>query len=110
MLPKKCRLTTRNFSRVYRRSRKFKRGHFLFLIAKEKFEPKFGVVVGKKVSKLAVQRNRLRRQLYEQVRLFLQPQIKGQTIICLYNGSKILQNAAEFNVALQDLIKFLEKK
>lgn len=109
MLPKKFRLTTRNFSRVYHKSSKFKRGDFLFLVGNEKIIPHFGVVVGKKVSKLAVIRNRLRRQLYEQIRLFLLPKITDKSVICLYNGKEILQNTNAFHEAIKDLLQFLKK-
>jgi ribonuclease P protein component len=79
----------------------------LFLVGPEKYRPKCAVVVGKKKIKRAVDRNRIRRQLYEMIRQFLLPHLKDKSVICLYNSTEMLQNSREFHTALQVLLRQL---
>ncbi len=110
MLAKKSRLTTQQFSMAFKNAKRFRVGDFTFLIANRKFpNPKFAIVVGKKISKIAVVRNRLRRQLYELVQKHLMSEIADRNVICLYNGPEILENSTDFSDAAKLLMKFLNK-
>jgi ribonuclease P protein component len=64
MLPKKERFTRKEFDACYR-SRDRRSGKLMRLTLIDSTHPKASVVVSKKVSKSAVKRNHLRRQLYE---------------------------------------------
>ena len=64
----------------------------------------FSVVVGKKYSKKAVTRNKLRRQIYEIIRKRVQPYIKGKNIICMYNGDK---NPQESKILQKDFFQLV---
>ncbi len=109
MLAKKLRLTTSQFSATFKNAKKFRTGSFTFLIANRKFpNAKFAVVVGKKISKIAVVRNRLRRQIYAKIQERLLDTVINRNVICLYNGPKILENATDFEKASKDLLKFLK--
>jgi ribonuclease P protein component len=107
MIAKKNRFTTKLFDRLFRRSKKMHVGNFLFLVSDARGEARFSVVVGKKTSKLAVDRNRLRRQLYEIIREKMVPAKLNKNVILLYKGSKILENPAEFKHACTKLISLL---
>ena len=63
MLPKKKRLTTEAFNRFFSLGKRFHSEHLQLIYTPS---PEFhgSIVVGKKVFKTAVKRNRLRRQLY----------------------------------------------
>ncbi len=107
MIAKKNRFTTKLFDRLFRRSKKIRVGNFLFLVSETKGDAKFAVVVGKKTSKLAVERNRIRRQLYEIIRQELMSAKLNKNVIFLYKGAKILENPAEFKHACKKLISLL---
>jgi ribonuclease P protein component len=67
MLPKKQKLNRANFGKVLQKSKKIEGENFSF---RARFEEKseksrYSVVVSAKVSKKAVDRNRLKRQVYE---------------------------------------------
>ncbi|MCF7906228.1 ribonuclease P protein component [Candidatus Gracilibacteria bacterium] len=107
MIKKIFRFTSALFEKNFRRSRRFRSGNFVFLISNTNNTPRFAVVAGKRISRSAVKRNRLRRQLYALVRKNLVPYITSQNIICLYNGPEILHNTAEFEKACHELLRFL---
>jgi ribonuclease P protein component len=110
MIAKKNRFTTKIFDRLFRRSKKIRVGNFLFLVSEARGDARFSVVVGKKTSKLAVDRNRIRRQLYEIIREELVPAGLHKNIILLYKGAKVLENPAEFRTACKQLISLLSCK
>jgi len=93
VIAKKFRFTTKIFEKNFRSSRRYSCGDFDFLIAPEKQTQKFAVVVSKKITKSAVKRNRIRRQLYEKIRTIFLPKIAGRNIICLYRGGEILNTS-----------------
>lgn len=66
MLPKKNRITKKtDFDAVFKNGRGDKEGFFLLkCISSVCPESRFGLIVSKKISKKAVVRNRIRRQLY----------------------------------------------
>jgi len=107
MIAKKNRFTTKIFDRLFRRSKKMRVGNFLFLLSDARGEARFSVVVGKKTSKLAVDRNRIRRQLYEIIREEIIPVGLNKNVILLYKGAKVLENPAEFRSACKKLISLL---
>ena len=72
--------------------------------------PRFAVVVGKKISKSAVVRNRLRRQLYEVFRKKFLSKITDKNVICLYNGPEKLENLVQFERACKTLFSILHQK
>ncbi len=87
MLPKKNRLSTRQFERSFKRSNRIKIGNYAFLISAGQAQTRCAVVVGKKISKSAVKRNRIRRQLYALIQKTILPSNPQKNIICLYHGS-----------------------
>lgn len=65
MLPKANRLSSeRDFKRVYQKGQKFS-GSFFYgkLLANHAGNPRFGIVISAKVSKSAVVRNKIKRQI-----------------------------------------------
>ena len=110
MLAKKSRLTTNQFSLTFKNANRFRGGNFTFLVSRKNYpQARFAVVVGKKVSKLAVVRNRLRRQIYAQMQDLLVSEINDRNIICLYNGPEMLENATDFKDAAKFLISKLKQ-
>jgi len=107
MLARINRFTTRLFDRLFRRSKRFRAGPCTFLLSPAKGSPKCSVVVGKKISKKAVVRNRLRRQAYEVLRIKWLPTHPDQNLICLYSPREIPENAKVFENSLQQLIDSL---
>jgi len=107
MISKILRFTSFLFEKSFRRSRRFRSGSFTFLISESRNTPHFSVVAGKKISRSAVKRNKIRRQLYTSIRENLAPYIQSQNIICLYNGPEILHNTTEFKKACKELLLFL---
>lgn len=105
MIPKKNRFTTKQFEKTFKKSFRIFCGNFLFLVSDNRFGNKCSVVVGKKVSKLAVKRNRIRRKVYEMVRTDLLPNISKKNIICLYQGADVLEDRESFLKATETLIK-----
>lgn len=96
MLPKERRFTTELFDRCFKKSKKVNVGPLLFLVSESRRPwSRFSVVVGKKYSKLAVKRNRLRRQMYEIMRRTLLLKTEGKNVICLYKGDKNEQNSGD---------------
>jgi ribonuclease P protein component len=102
MLPKSIRFTSLLFDRVFRKAKRVSFGSYLFLVSDSRL-PHFSVVVGKKISKKAVVRNRLRRQLYEIIRQEISFSLTNKNIILLYNGGEILDNPTEFRHVCQRL-------
>lgn len=86
MLAKTYRFTTAFFDQIFKRSKRFKAFPFLFLYSPAKGSARFAVSVGKKHMKNAVDRNRLRRQLYAKCEEHLVPLDLGFHVICLYNS------------------------
>jgi len=76
------------------------------LISPSRGAAKFAVVVGKKVSKKAVVRNRLRRQVFEIFRTELLGKILDKNVIFLYRGAEILDTKLreKFIAACQKLL------
>lgn len=77
MLPAKNRLKKqKDFEKVFKEGKGYKEGFLYFKIVNNGLETsRFGFIVGKKFSKKAVERNKIKRQLREIVRINL-PRIK----------------------------------
>lgn len=111
MIPIKSRFSTKLFDKCFRRARKINVGPFIFLITDTRNTAShYSVVVGKKYSKHAVKRNRLRRQIYEIIRITFIPKFKGGNIICLYKGNKNEQNHADLKKYFFQLLRNLSGK
>jgi ribonuclease P protein component len=109
MIAKLHRFTTAIFDRVFRKSKRIHINGFTFSVSpiwKGK-NPRFAVVVGKKVSKKAVERNRLRRQLYEIVRQNLVGKIVDKNVIFIYKGAVKFTAQDKFTKACQELVQKL---
>ena len=108
MLPKHQRLTTSTFERVFKRGRRVRVNEFLFIIAPAPVT-RMAAVVSKKVVKSAPKRNRIRRQIYAQMREHLLPVMPGKQVICLYNGAESMQNPAAFSDVARILLQKLNR-
>jgi len=75
MLPKKNRLTKKEFTRVFQKGRTFASGDFVVKYGSyQRRSVRFAFSVGLKISKRATVRNALRRQLYQCVGGLVSPQ------------------------------------
>ncbi len=110
MLPQKHRFTSKNFEFLRRKMKSFRSKNFLFLYGPDRKKSHFAAVVSKKTDKRAVQRNRLRRQLYEQFRINLLPTVTNLNLICLYKGDQIPENPAEIQNAVEEFKQFYVRK
>lgn len=83
MLPKENRLKKkRDFDVVFRKGRGFKNGFLFLKIAENKLGiSRFGFIIGKKLSKQATIRNRVRRRIAELVRLKLKKLKPGIDVV-----------------------------
>jgi len=110
MIAKIHRFTTALFDRVFRKSKRIHINGFTFSVSPvwKGRNPRFAVVVGKKVSKKAVERNRLRRQLYEIFRGNLVGKIMDKNVIFIYKGSVKFTAQAKLINACQQLTKKLK--
>lgn len=105
MLPKKKRLTQETFSRFFASGKRFHGAYIQLIVAPS---PTFhgSVVVGKKVYAHAVDRNRLRRQLYAVLSLYH----KKNFLPCVYIVSVKPQSKETSAIILKnELITLLEK-
>ena len=102
MLPKKKRLTTEAFNRFFSSGRRHHTTHLQVIYS---LHPNFhgSVVVGKKVFKSAVKRNRLRRQLYST--LYRSEKPSGVFIIIVKPASKEVQ----VSLLNEEMVELLEK-
>lgn len=113
MLPKKHRLTKKkDFGRVFKQGKHYQQDFISLKINKNNLEfSRFGFIVGLKISKKAVVRNKIRRRLSEIIRLkfkqissgfdiviLTQPEIIGksyqeteESLVVLFRKSKLLK-------------------
>lgn len=106
MLPKNKRLSIKNFEMTFRRGKRVYAGGFLYVVRPSRDVSRFAVVVGKKTTPSAVQRNRIRRQLYEIIRRGFSELSRPHNVILLYKGPEIFKNAEDFKKSLS----FLKQK
>lgn len=103
MLARKFRFTTRLFDRVFRRSKKVRIDGWTFLVSPARGIPKFSVVVRKKNVKKAVDRNKIRRQIYPIFAEKLRDKVDNN-VIFLYNGGTEFAQHDAFSSACEKLI------
>ncbi len=110
MIAKIYRFTTTLFDRVFRKSKRIYVDGYSFSVSPTRRGqiPKFAVVVGKKTSKLAIVRNRLRRQLYEIIRGNLVGKIVDKNVIFIYKGADKFTEQEKFTKACQQLVQKLK--
>lgn len=96
---------------LFRRTKRWKQGDYTFLFTPVKRgNPRYAVVVGKKNFKHAVDRNRIRRQIYAQMQEVLAPVQQDFHVICLYNTTKPLQDTSDLQNVLKAFDTFLKTK
>ncbi len=103
MLARKFRFTTRLFNRVFRRSKRIRIDGWTFLVSPARGVPRFSVVAGKKISKLAVERNKIRRQIYPIFAEKLRDKVDSN-VIFLYNGAAKFDRHESLSAACDKLI------
>lgn len=108
MIKKKHRFTTNQFERAFLRSKKIFIGDFTFFVSHSKIQTKIGATVSKKNVKLAVQRNHIRRKMYEILRTQLWPELTQKNLICLYKG-KTVENCEKLKTIIPELLEKIEK-
>jgi len=110
MIAKIHRFTTNLFNRVFRKSKRIHINGFTFAVSPvwKGRNPRFAVVVGKKVSKKAVERNRLRRQIYEIFRGNLVGKIVDKNVIFIYKGAVKFTDRQKLIKACQQLVQKLK--
>ncbi len=105
MLQRAQRLTRAEFDRHFKSGRRYHGNYFTLVYAKsESFHG--SVVVGKKVYKTAIGRNRLRRRLYAVLSNFSKDTHTSGVYIVL---SKPAAHAASFKVVRDELVSLLQK-
>jgi len=104
MLPKKNRLTTNQFDRSFRKSKKIHTELARFLISNGRENTKCAVVVSKKIAKSAVKRNRIRRQIYALMDQII-PKKLAKNIICLYKGPVVFDSPGDFRASCENMLK-----
>ena len=109
MLARKFRFTTRLFDRVFRRSKRIRIDGWTFLVSPARGVPRFSVVAGKKISKLAVERNKIRRQIYPIFADKLRDKVDSN-VIFLYNGAAKFDQHKSLSAACDKLITQLSNK
>ena len=112
-LPKVHRLKkTKDFQAVYKRGQYYKSSHFLMRVlsgdhqTKNPFPTQFGISISQKISKKAVVRNRLKRQIKAAIRSLLPMIIPGLKVVIT-----VLHNRNECNYEhfLRELKQLLVK-
>ena len=109
MIPKKHKFSRRYFEVLMRKMKSFRHEDFLILYRPSE-RISFAVVISKKVTKKAVERNRFRRQMYSLLEeKFLKDRLPLQMII-LYKGRQIPDNTAGMEAALEDFKAYYLRK
>jgi ribonuclease P protein component len=104
MLPKELRFKNFNFNLFFKEGKKVKNKYFLIYKIENK-EKKFSVNVSEKVSKLAVFRNKIKRQIYEIIRLNIEKILPGYYLIIVLPEIKNIK----FKEIEYNLISLLNK-
>ena len=94
MLAYKNRFHGHGSLRYVMKNGQINRGRFFVIkhtVNRKRLHPRVSIIVSKKISKRAVERNRIRRRLYEQFRSFL-PDIPEHTdIACIVTSKEVLK-------------------
>lgn len=102
----------KTIEKVYKHGQAFKGGQLSLKALESNFSDyRLAVVVSRKVNKSAVTRNKIRRRIYEQVRLARQGNlrpIKQDIIISVYDDKILRLNPAQLKELLESLLSKLE--
>lgn len=107
MLPRKQRLVREaDFRRVYQKgATAFSPSIILKAVPNGLPESRFGIVVSLKVSKKAVDRNRIKRQIGEAIRLILAKIKTGRDILLIVKKGQNIDNYDEINYNIEQLFR-----
>lgn len=99
-------MKTRDFRKVHARRQGFREGRLLLRVGERKSTAsRLGVVVSKKVEKLAVRRNRMKRVLREAVREELRLVKGGQDLVLIVLPGFVLPSFQEIKKTLRALLR-----
>lgn len=107
MLPRKYKLKKNNdFKEVFENGKYYQQEFIKLKILKNDLEiNRFGLIIGLKISKKAVQRNKIKRQIEEIIRLKLNQIKSGFNIVILVNPEIIEKDYQEIEKTLINLFK-----
>ncbi len=107
MLPFKNRLKKeKDFDRVFKKGRGFAFDAIAIrFVENELTDNRFGFIVSKKVSKKAVERNRIKRILREQVRSMIQEMKVGWDIVITPRQNLSRDDSSDINRLLKEIFK-----
>jgi len=102
MLPKKYRLAKeKDFKQVFRSKKTFSQGFIIIKLAENKLAfSRFGFVTGLKISKKAVERNRIRRQMQEVIRINLADIQTGFDVVIMVKKEVLGKGYQEIEAAM----------
>ncbi len=106
MLPKKYRLSKKEFETAFKkRSSYFKSGFLSAKVSENHLNiTRFGISCGLKISKKAVVRNKIKRRLNESLRLVLPEIKKGYDIIIIPTPESVQKTYQEINSCVLGLL------
>ncbi|MDG2990067.1 ribonuclease P protein component [Candidatus Synechococcus calcipolaris G9] len=107
MLPAQHRLRhRRDFARVYQQGTSFHSPWLVLWVCPQTVgtETRIGIVVGSKVSKKAVQRNRIKRQLRVLCRQLLPLLVSGWDVVLVARAAAVGQQSGQFLPELKQLV------
>ncbi len=108
MLAKKYRLSSHEIKNVFEKGQWYYRGAFSFKLVKNDLPfSRFAVVVGRKVTRQAVERNKIRRQIMEIIRLNQEIIPKGFDVIIILRPVIVFKKFLEVKKELINELKLL---
>jgi ribonuclease P protein component len=108
MLPRKYKLKKDNdFKKVFQQGKYYQKDFIKLRVLKNNLAiPRFGFIIGLKVSKKATQRNKIKRQLEEVIRLHLnQISAKGESV----KGGPVSGEPSSFDIVILVNSEIIEK-
>lgn len=107
MLPRKYKLKKENdFKKVFKQGKYYQEDFIKIKISENNLKiTRFGLLIGLKISKKAVQRNKIKRQIEEIIRLNIEKINSGFDIVILVNQEIIEKNYQEIERKLINLFK-----
>ena len=103
MLPRSNRLSTEQFNQVMKLGRAHHSSLFLVRTSSIKGHSRVSVTVPTKIAKLAVQRNKFRKKMYEAVRLFFAQIIQDQHIVVIAKAPLLLATQKGIETDMRDV-------
>lgn len=107
MLPKENRLKKKkDFERLFKKGKSFREDFLVLRVNRNNLNKnRFGFIVSKKISKKAVVRNKIKRQLREIVRKEINNYQKGFDVAVITLPGIELKNFKEINQVLENILK-----